>query len=86
MCFNILSELKDEFWGIERIYVVLGSNEINSNNKNRILYGCDYLYFPKKCLPSKSPSVVQRNKALTQISDIGVVYYANEGLIKVQKY
>lgn len=75
ICFNIVSELKEKYSHIQRIYVRSAFADIDEDYSNYLLEMYEGTYFPEKIRRSGKASYVERNREMIDKSKFCVVYY-----------
>ena len=75
LCFDIVSELKEKYPHIQRIYVRSAFADIDEDYTNYLLEMYEDTYFPEKIRKSGKASYVERNQEMINNSKFCVVYY-----------
>ncbi len=75
LCHKVVSELKDKYADIERIYVRAEYPHINEEYKNYLLQDYEYTYFPDKIIRAGKASYIERNYEMIKKSKYCIVYY-----------
>ena len=75
LCFDIVSELKEKYPYIQRIYVRSAFADIDEDYTNYLLEMYESTYFPEKIRKSGKASYVERNQEMINYSKFCVVYY-----------
>jgi len=75
LCLEIVTELKEEYPDIKRIYVRAEFPYINDDYKNYLLKSYEDTYYPEKIENAGKAVYVERNCAMIDESDFCVVYY-----------
>lgn len=75
LCLNIVTELKEKYPHIKRVYVRAAYADINDNYTDYLLKFYDDTYLPEKVRGAGRASYVERNQEMINKSDFCVVYY-----------
>jgi len=75
LCLNIVTELKEKYPHIKRIYVRAEYVDINEDYTDYLLKFYDDTYFPEKMRGASRASYVERNQEMINKSAFCVVYY-----------
>ncbi len=75
LCLKIVTDLKEKYPCIQRIYVRAEYADINDSYKNYLLESYDDTYYPERIRGAGRASYVERNFEMIDKSDFGVVYY-----------
>lgn len=75
LCREILSELKEKYPHIKRIYVRGEYPEINESYEEYLLKNCEQTYFPKRAENAGKAVYIQRNYEMIDKSQYCIVYY-----------
>ena len=75
LSLNIVTDLKEKYTHIKRIYVRSAHQHINDRYKNYLLESYEDTYFPERIENSGKASYVERNQEMIDKSNFCVVYY-----------
>lgn len=75
LCYEMVSELKEKYPNIKRIYVRAKYPYISENYMNCLLEQFEDTYYPQSVLNSGKASYVKRNQEMIDKSDICIFYY-----------
>lgn len=75
LCLEVVTELKDKYPHIRRIYVRAEYEYISDGYKKYLLQSYDDTYYPERISGSGRAAYVERNQIMIDCSDICVVYY-----------
>ena len=75
LCLAVVTDLKDKYPHIQRVYVRAEFQYINNNYKAYLLQSYDDTYYPEKISGAGRAAYVERNQIMIDRSDICVVYY-----------
>ena len=75
LCLEIVTELKEKYSYIKRIYVRAEFAEISDDYKNYLFQYYDDTYYPAKVVNAGKASYVKRNFEMIDNSSFCVVYY-----------
>ena len=75
LCHRIVTELKNEFPNIKRIYVRAEFPIISESYEKYLLESYEETYFPEKILNSGKAAYVERNYEMINRSDFCIAYY-----------
>lgn len=75
LCLAVVTQLKDKYPHIRRVYVRAEYQYINDDYKAYLLESYDDTYYPEQILGSGSAAYVERNQIMIDHSDICIVYY-----------
>ena len=85
LCLEIVTEIKQKYPNIKRVYVRAEFPVINERYKNYLLKSYEETYFPKKLINSGKAVYVERNFEMIDNSRICVFYYDGETAPKNRK-
>ena len=74
-CREAVTEIKEKYPHIKRVYVRAEYPYISEEYKNHLLQSYDYTYYPEKLLNSGRASYIKRNYELIDNSHYCVVYF-----------
>ena len=75
LCRMIVSELKEKYPHIKRIYVRAEFPVISDDYKKYLLESYEDTYYPEKLVGSGRAAYVERNREMIDRSDLCVIYY-----------
>ena len=75
LCYDIVSELKEKYPDIKRVYVRHCYEIISDWYKKYLLEGYEETFYPKECKNAGKISYVRRNQAMIDKSDYCIFYY-----------
>ena len=75
LCHTIVTELKEEYPHIRRIYVRAEYPYISNNYKTYLLEKYEDTYYPEKVLNAGRASYIKRNFEIIDKSDFCIIYY-----------
>jgi len=75
LCLAVVTELKNKYPHIRRVYVRAEFQYINNNYKAYLLQSYDDTYYPERLSGSGRAAYVERNQIMIDRSDICIVYY-----------
>ncbi len=75
LCHKVVTDLKERYDYIKRIYVRAEFLYIDDNYKNYLLQRYDDTYYPEKIINAGKAAYVERNYEMIDKSDFCVVYY-----------
>ena len=75
LCLEVVSEMKEKYPYIKRIYVRAEYPYISENYKSYLLKTYESTYYPKKILNSGKAAYIERNYEMINNSSFCVVYY-----------
>ncbi len=75
LCLELVTELKEKYPHVKRIYVRAEFPVINEEYKDYLLKSYDDTYFPEKIIGSGSVAYVERNYEMINQSKYCIVYY-----------
>lgn len=75
MCFDIVTDLKEKYSHIQRVYVRSAFADIDESYTNYLLEMYEGTYFPEKIRKSGKASYVERNQEMINKSKYCIVYY-----------
>ncbi len=78
LCVKILTQSKEKYPHIKRIYVRAEYPNINEQYKKYLLQSFDETYFPEKLTNAQSSVYVKRNYEMITKSDICVFYFSEK--------
>ncbi len=80
LCLEVVTELKDKYPHIQRVYVRAEFQHINDDYKAYLLQSYDDTYYPEGISGSGRAAYVERNQIMIDCSHICVVYYKDDYL------
>ena len=75
LCLKVVTDLKEKYPHIKRIYVRAAFADIDDNYKNYLLESYEETYYPEKIRGAGKASYVERNQEMINKSKYCVVYY-----------
>lgn len=75
LCHKVVSELKEKYSDIVRIYVRAEYPYIDDEYRNYLLKDYEDTYFPEKIIRAGKASYIERNYAMIEKSKYCIVYY-----------
>ncbi len=75
LCYEVVSELKEKYPHIQRIYVRAEYPYISDDYKSYLLESYEDTYFPEKSVNAGKASYVERNQEMINNSSFCIVYY-----------
>ncbi len=85
ICLSVVSELKNKYFHIKRIYVRAENEHIDERYRDYLLKSYDETYFPKRVQNAGKASYIARNYEMIDKSDFCVCYYNKAYQPKPQK-
>lgn len=85
LCVEIVTEMKEKYPHIKRVYVRAEYPYISEHYKNYLLESYEDTYYPEKILNSGRASYVERNYEMIDKSYYCVVYYDEQGIPTTRK-
>ena len=75
LCLNVVTQLKEKYPHIKRIYVRAEFPYIDESYRNYLLENYEDTYYPENMVNAGKASYVERNCEMIDKSDICVIYY-----------
>ena len=85
MCLELVSELKDKYPHIQRIYVRAEYPYISEDYRAYLLQSYEDTYFPEQAINAGKAVYVERNYVMIDRSDICIVYYKEDYQLSKRK-
>ncbi len=85
LCRKVVSELKEKYTYIKRIYVRAEYPDINEDYENYLLESCEETYYPERLRNAGKAVYVERNYEMIDKSDYCIVYFKDSYLPPVRK-
>ena len=85
LCLELVSEIKEKYPHIKRIYVRAEYPDINEHYKNYLLESYEDTYYPEKILNSGRAAYVERNYEMIDNSHYCIVYYDEPNAPTIRK-
>ena len=85
LCLEVVTEIKEKYPHIKRIYVRAEYLYISERYKNYLLENYEDTYYPEKILNSGRASYVERNFEMIDKSHYCIVYYDEQGTPTTRK-
>ncbi len=79
LCLETVTEIKEKYPHIKRIYVRAEYPDISDSYKNYLLESYEDTYYPEKIMNSGRASYVERNYEMIDSSYFCIVYYDEQG-------
>ena len=75
LCRNVVSELKEKYTHIKRIYIRAEYPDINEDYENYLLESCEETYYPQRARNAGKAVYVERNCEMIDRADCCIVYF-----------
>lgn len=75
ICYKIVSELKEKYNHIKRMYIRAEFSDVNEDYTNYLLESYEDTYYPDKIRNSGKAAYVERNQHMINQCDYLIVYY-----------
>ncbi len=85
MCIKLVSEIKEKYPHIKRVYVRAEYPYISEHYKNYLLESYEDTYYPEKIMKSGRAAYVERNYEMIDKSLYCIVYYDEQGFPTTRK-
>ena len=85
LCRDVVTDLKEKYPQIKRIYIRAEFPHINKEYKDYLLESYDDTYFPEKVLGAGRACYVIRNREMIDKSDFCIVYYKEDYIPKKRR-
>ncbi len=85
LCFEVVTEIKEKYPHIKRVYVRAEYPYISEQYKNYLLENYEDTYYPEKIMNSGRASYVERNYEMIDNSHFCIVYYDEQGAPATRK-
>ena len=85
LCLKLVTEIKEKYPHIARVYVRAEYPCINEDYKKYLLENYDDTYYPEKIINSGRASYVERNYEMIDNSQFCIVYYNEQGAPTTRK-
>ena len=85
LCLELVSEIKEKYPHIKRIYVRAEYPDINEQYTNYLLESYEDTYYPEKILNSGRAAYVERNYEMIDKSHFCIVYYGEQNAPTTRK-
>ena len=85
LCYQVVSELKEKYPYIKRVYVRAEFLQITDNYKAYLLQGYEDTYYPQEVRGAGKAAYIKRNFNMINKSEICVIYYSEDCLPKIRK-
>ena len=79
LCLGLVTELKEKYPHIKRIYVRAEYPDINEQYTNYLLESYEDTYYPEKMLGAGRAAYVERNYEMIDNSRFCIIYYDEQG-------
>ena len=80
LCRKAVSELKEKYTHIKRIYIRAEYEVISDSYEKYLLEDCEETYYPERAINAGKAVYVERNCEMIDKSDYCIVYYKDEYL------
>ena len=80
LCRKVVSELKERYTYIKRIYIRAEYPDISDSYEKYLLKSCEETYYPERARNAGKAVYVERNCEMIDKSDYCIVYYKKEYL------
>ncbi len=85
LCLELVTEIKEKYPHIKRVYVRAEYPYISEHYKNYLLESYEDTYYPEKIINSGKASYVERNYEMIDNSQFCIVYYDKQGTPTTRK-
>ena len=85
LCMELVTEIKEKYPHIKRVYVRAEYPYISEHYKKYLLENYEDTYYPKKIMKSGRASYVERNYEMIDNSQFCIVYYDERGAPTTRK-
>ena len=85
LCLELVTEIKEKYPHIRRVYVRAEYPYISENYKNYLLESYEDTYYPEKILGSGRAAYVERNYEMIDNSHYCIVYYVEQSAPTTRK-
>ena len=85
LCLELLTEIKEKYPHVKRVYVRAEYPDINDDYKDYLLKYYDDTYYPEKIIGAGSAVYVERNFEMINKSDFCVFYYDEQNAPTTRK-
>ena len=85
LCLDIVTEIKEKYPHIKRIYVRAEYQYIDEHYKNYLLENYEDTYYPEKIMNSGRASYVERNYEMIDKSHYCIIYYDEQNAPTTRK-
>ena len=86
LSWEVVSEMKEQYSHIKRVYVRSTNKQISKSYKTYLLKFYEETYFPPKIENAGRASYVERNQEMIDESDFCVFYYNKNYLVPLKKF
>ena len=80
LCRTVLSELKEKYPHIKRVYIRAEYPDINEDYKNYLLKSCEETYYPKRARNAGKAVYIERNFEMIDKSEYCIAYFKEDYL------
>ena len=80
LCRKVVSELKEKYTYIKRIYIRAEYPDINEDYENYLLESCEETYYPERARNAGKAVYVERNCEMIDKSDYCIAYFKDSYL------
>lgn len=85
LCYKVVTDLKEKYPHIKRVYVRAAYKDISDSYKNYLLESFEDTYYPESIENSGRAAYVERNYEMINRADYCVVYY-DENYVPPKRY
>ena len=85
LCLKVVTDLKEKYPHIKRIYVRAEFPYIDDSYKKYLLESYEDTYYPEKIKSSGKSAYIERNYEMINNSQICIIYYNNNNIISSRK-
>ena len=85
LCFELVTEIKEKYPHIKRVYVRAEYPDINEQYTNYLLESCEETYYPEHIIGSGRAAYVERNYEMIDKSHYCIVYYDEQNAPTTRK-
>jgi uncharacterized phage-like protein YoqJ len=85
LCFEVVSEIKEKYSHIKRVYVRAEYPYISEDYQNYLLESYEKTYYPEKLINAGKAIYIERNYEMIDKSEFCIVYYNEKSTPTVRK-
>lgn len=85
LCYELVTNLKEKYPYIKRVYVRAEYQYINDDYKNFLLKSFENTYYPEKIIGAGKAAYIERNYEIINNSHFCIVYYDQENTPTIRK-
>ena len=86
LCYYLVSELKEKYTDIKRVYVRSCYEKLSEFYENYLLENYEETIYPLECVNAGKVSYIKRNQAMINKSDYCIFYYKKDYLPPKKKW